>query len=324
MPKVSVIIPVYGVEKYIERCARSLFEQTLEDMEFIFVDDCTPDRSIKILEDVLQDYPKRRVQTRIIHHEENGGLPIARQTGLKFATGDFIAHCDSDDWVDLNLYETLFTQAVTCVSDVVAFDCKVTDGDNTLLKLSGGSLTDVNECIVSMMHIRTWWSLCNKLVKRKLYEHADIIYPQDGMAEDMCLTLQLMYYCRSISYNKEAFYYYYQNPSSIIHVLTEEKCVAKFNQICNNVEIVKQFYSDKEIAVGMKKGLKFLEYNAKFPLLPILGNKEYYTLWRNTYKGCECSVLFDSGASIKERIRSLLCIIGVYPFPRDKYKGLLK
>lgn len=67
MPKVSVVVPVYGVEKYIERCARSLFEQTLEDMEFVFVDDCTKDNSIAILEKVILDYPKRKDQIKIIH-----------------------------------------------------------------------------------------------------------------------------------------------------------------------------------------------------------------------------------------------------------------
>ena len=69
MPKVSVIVPVYGVEIYIERCARSLFEQTLDDIEYLFIDDCTPDRSIEILKQVLEDYPQRKTQT-IIHRME--------------------------------------------------------------------------------------------------------------------------------------------------------------------------------------------------------------------------------------------------------------
>lgn len=81
MYSVSVIIPVYKVEKYIERCARSLFEQTLESIEFIFVDDCSPDQSIKILQSVLQEYPHRTPHTKIIRHERNRGLAAARNTG---------------------------------------------------------------------------------------------------------------------------------------------------------------------------------------------------------------------------------------------------
>ena len=91
--RVSVCIPVYGVEKYIERCARSLFEQTMTDgIEFIFVNDCTKDNSIEILEKVLEEYPHRKEQVKIIHHEKNRGLVAARNTGLEHATGDYIIH----------------------------------------------------------------------------------------------------------------------------------------------------------------------------------------------------------------------------------------
>ena len=87
--KVSVCIPVYGVEKYIERCARSLFEQTMQEgIEFIFVNDCTPDKNIEILERVLAEYPHRKEQTKIIHHENNKGLVSARNTGLTYAVGE--------------------------------------------------------------------------------------------------------------------------------------------------------------------------------------------------------------------------------------------
>lgn len=101
MPKVSVIIPVYGVEKYIERCVRSLFEQTLDDIEYIFVDDCCLDRSIEILDNVIKEYPNRRTDIKIVHHKENKGLAQARQSGIKVATGEYFVHCDSDDWVTL-------------------------------------------------------------------------------------------------------------------------------------------------------------------------------------------------------------------------------
>lgn len=112
MPKVSVIIPVYGVEKYIERCARSLFEQTLVDMEFIFVNDSTKDNSIDILLKVINEYPQRKNQIKILHHEVNKGLPAARQTGIKVAKGDYIAHCDSDDWVTSNAYQEMYETAL--------------------------------------------------------------------------------------------------------------------------------------------------------------------------------------------------------------------
>ena len=94
-PFVSVIVPIYGVEKYIERCARSLLEQTIENIEYIFVNDCTKDNSIAILESVIKEYPHREHQVRIIHHGTNKGLPQARKTGLLNAHGEYIAHCDN-------------------------------------------------------------------------------------------------------------------------------------------------------------------------------------------------------------------------------------
>ena len=117
--KVSVCIPVYGVEKYIEKCARTLFEQTLQEIEYIFVDDCTQDRSMEILQKVLEEYPHRKAQVKIIHHEKNGGLVAARNTALKHVSGEYVIHCDPDDWVELDLYEIMYHEAVAQGADMV-------------------------------------------------------------------------------------------------------------------------------------------------------------------------------------------------------------
>ena len=110
--KVSILIPVYGVEKYIERCARSIFEQTYQNLDIVFVDDCTPDKSIEILRRVLDDYPERKAQTRIIRHEHNQGLAAARNTAVAAATGTFLTHVDSDDWLELDAVEELVKKQV--------------------------------------------------------------------------------------------------------------------------------------------------------------------------------------------------------------------
>lgn len=95
--KVSVITTIYGVEKYIERCATSLFEQTMtSDIEFIFVDDCSKDRSVDKLKTLIEAYPYRQDQVKLLIHEENKGLPQARLTGLKQAIGEYIWFVDND------------------------------------------------------------------------------------------------------------------------------------------------------------------------------------------------------------------------------------
>ena len=108
MTKVSAIIPVYNVSSFIRKSVKSLMGQTLQDVEFIFVDDSTPDDSIEILEGELKNYPHRTGQVRIIHHQQNKGLPSARNTGLKAATGEYVYHCDSDDWMEPEMLEKMY------------------------------------------------------------------------------------------------------------------------------------------------------------------------------------------------------------------------
>ena len=100
MYQVSVLVPVYRVDRFIERCARSLFEQTYDNLEYIFVDDCSTDNSIAILRRVMEDYPERKGQVRIIRPERNRGLAAARNTALDAANGLFVTHVDSDDYLD--------------------------------------------------------------------------------------------------------------------------------------------------------------------------------------------------------------------------------
>ena len=99
MMKVSILVPVYGVEKYIEKCAVSLFEQSYEDIEYIFVNDCTPDRSIEVLRGTIARYPQRQKQVVIIDHDVNRGLGAARHTATDAATGELVMHVDSDDYL---------------------------------------------------------------------------------------------------------------------------------------------------------------------------------------------------------------------------------
>ena len=118
-PMVSVLVPVWNVEKYIERCARSIFEQTYDNLEIIFVDDYTPDNSIQIIERILLEYPQRVKQTQIIHHEHNRGLSAARNTAVDACNGEFIFHVDSDDWVELNAIELLLKKQQETDADIV-------------------------------------------------------------------------------------------------------------------------------------------------------------------------------------------------------------
>lgn len=322
MPKVSIIVPVYGVEKYIERCARSLFEQTLDDIEYLFIDDCTPDKSIKILKTVLEDYPNRKTQAVFHRMEQNSGQATVRKWGMLNASGDFIIHCDPDDWIDTTMYEKMYNKAINENADIVICNCYDTNGDMILKERHGGKYIDSCKCIHEMLHGKMWWSLCNKLIKRNL-QTVDILYPEDNMGEDMCLTLQMMVNSQKIAYTPDVHYHYFVNPNSIVHTTTESMCIAKFEQLCRNVELVRKFYRTHNLENKYNKGLSYISFKAKNTLLPLLYNVHYYKRWRETYKNVELAVCLDNDVATKERIMALLSLFGLFPIPRGKYSYML-
>ena len=132
--KVSVIIPVYNVASYIERCARSLFGQTLREMEFIFVDDSSPDRSIQIVREVLKEFPHRVHQVKFLRNEQNKGLPAARINGLRVATGEYVYRCDSDDYLEPDVLETMYRAAKANDADIVWCDWFLSPAHNERYK----------------------------------------------------------------------------------------------------------------------------------------------------------------------------------------------
>lgn len=316
--KVSVIIPVWGVEKYIERCIRTLFDQTLQELEFIFVNDCTPDQSIEVIKRVVSEYPNRKDDIRIIEHEVNRGLPAARQTGLKYANGEFVAHCDSDDWVDKGMYEALYNQAKKEAADVAVCPFFESDGINPPMPLAcfpfakTGMLTNKLSC----------WenegSLCNKIFKRTLYDNA-ITYPKDNMGEDMCLVYQLIYFCKKVSFVPNVHYYIYRNPASITRTPTQANVFRNFLQGCNNCRIVEDFYKRNNGAdEDTRKALIRLKYSKREILRPIVGIKKYHKIWCETFPEIDKSIFTDSALTLREKVKSLCIRFRLFPLPWKK------
>ena len=122
---VSILVPVYNVSDFIERCLHTLFRQTYPNIQYIFVDDCSPDRSVEIIQDVLKDYPQRKDDVKIIKHEKNRGLAAARNTGLENAEGDFILNIDSDDFIELDMVELMFGKTKEEEDNIVVCDFNI-------------------------------------------------------------------------------------------------------------------------------------------------------------------------------------------------------
>ena len=244
MPKVSVIIPVYGVEKYIERCARSLFEQTLDDIEFIFIDDCTPDNSIGVLKEVINDYQHRVSQIIIERMPQNSGLPRVRKKGVDLATGDYIIACDSDDYVEKEMYKTMLDEAVNNQLDLVQCDIDVVDDSHVIntftspeAELTSGRLKE----LIIQGEISN--SLCNKLVKKEVYHCEHITFPTVGMDEDNALAIQLAFFCDKLGYVRKPFYKAYCNRLSISRAGGIAKVQKQFNESLENSKLIIGFLS---------------------------------------------------------------------------------
>lgn len=321
MPKVSVLVPVYGVEKYIERCARSLFEQTLDDIEFIFVDDCTPDRSIDILKTIIEEYrlnfAEKKYSVKIERMPTNSGQAAVRRHGLQFCTGEFIAHCDSDDWVDCNMYKRMYERAINETADVVVCDYVSTDGMSSTVRHAGCHQTTPISFIESCLLQRDSWSLCNKLFDRKVC-YKELVYPEGAMGEDMTLTIQLLYNCRTLSYLPEPFYYYFKNSNSITNINTKEACVKKYKQLSSNSKIVLNFLKKTRLDAQLKDAIVSYKNNMRSVLYPILWDRKYYKIWKTMFPGLNIQVLTSRSISSYDKCKVMAALVHLYPNKKNR------
>lgn len=311
MPKVSVIIPVYGVEKYIERCARSLFEQTLDDIEYLFIDDCTPDRSIEVLKNVLENYQQRKSQVIIHRMEQNSGQAKVREWGMRNATGDYLIHCDSDDWVDRNMYKSMYDKALSKDADIVVCDYVTTDGENKKRHkgcLHTESETFLRDCFTE--HIT--WSLCNKLMKSELLKK-QVVFPTHNMGEDMATTLQFLLSVKAVAYVEAPFYYYYYNPLSITNSLKESVIVSRSIQCMNNVRLVLETVERRGMGDMLEKEMLYLKWHSRRNLWQLADQKKYFKKWCRMWPEIDGYVLTNKYVHVEEKIKYILTFWGIYP-----------
>ncbi len=211
---ISVIIPVYGTEKYIRECLISLFSQTkTENVEFILVNDCTKDRAMVIANEVIIEYPNLNI--RVIDHQENKGISGTRQTGIESAKGEYSIQIDSDDWCEPNMLEDLFNKAVNERADIVVCDYikDYTDSTEYIEQHIGvDNTSSTKKLITGELHGSNW----NKLIRHSLYSKNNISYIKGiDFCEDLLVCVKLFSYCKRISYLNKAFLHYRQNDNSV-------------------------------------------------------------------------------------------------------------
>lgn len=303
MTSVSVIIPVYNVEKYIERCAKSLLSQTLGDIEYIFIDDCTPDGSIKVLQKVLTKFPTKAGMVRIERMPTNSRQAAVRKYGIQLAKGDYIIHCDSDDWVDTDLYEKMYNEAVNSGADVVM--CPIKDeykayGSTRPIPLLPSKCNEVVENWYKNSVGMFCW---NKLVKRSIYTDNNLL-PYEGvnMWEDNGLMLRVFYYAKGLSQIEGSVYHYNQANTG---AMTSGYGRNAVDQMIKCAKLLGEFFESKDDGIKYKKTVKTLKYLAKLNLVTTRYDwlKEYYNIFPDSNEAAKWIGL--DAFSTKGKIRFL-------------------
>ena len=196
---VTIIIPVYNVSKYIARCASSLFEQTYPNIEYVFVDDCSPDDSISILMSVLERYPKRKDRVNVVKNITNCGQAAVRNIGVKHCHGQFLMHVDSDDWLDVDVVEKCVKKQIETDADIIAFDRNIYLRDG-IRKVSAREANTKEEFLVQMLRREREISIWGMLIRTSLYkEHQIACVEGINMSEDFQTSPRLVYYANRIS-----------------------------------------------------------------------------------------------------------------------------
>ena len=249
---VSILVSFFNVEGYIERCARSLFEQTYTDLEFIFVDDGSKDDSVAILERVMKEYPTRETKVSIIRHGVNRGMTAARNTAFDHASGEFICVVDGDDWMELDAVERLMAEQVATGADVV-WGKALMHTENGEVELKEPRYKDLDEWRNCYFRFTTglvmvYW---RRIIRRSLLEKHHLRH-EEGLhiGDDKQLMPLIAYYAESFS-TVDCIVYHYErrNPEAFTYRTSHgEYTLSTYTKEIECMRRVVRFLADKEPA----------------------------------------------------------------------------
>lgn len=261
MPALTVIIPVYNTQAYLEKCVSSVLNQTLTNIEILCIDDCSIDNSPAI----LRSLQARDARIRIVRHERNLGLGEVRNTGIRLASAPYLASVDSDDYIAPDMLEILYRAAMEDDHDIVA--CGWADVDENERVLGTASfedrVVDLRNCPADMDILNIVNpSFCMKLWRRALFIENDIFFPSDMYYEDLATTPRLLLKAKDIRFVEGDYYRYLLRGGSIMNTLSAKHAFDYFHVF----DILKEFLLAEDI---------FLRHEASFDLL-VTKHLSYY------------------------------------------------
>lgn len=308
MIKVTVIIPVYGVERFVGRCVESVLQQSYSALEVIIVDDCSPDRSMEIVRDVIDRFPWRDV--KILHHKENRGLPAARNTGLAAASGEYVYHVDGDDFIEPDMISAMVEATEGGRFDIVYSDWLLSY-ENSERYMPQPSTTSPTQMLEAILTGKMKFNVWNKLVRRSLYTDKNIYFPEGyGMGEDMTM-IKVVAVSGSVKYLPKAFYHYVKVNSG---AMTENVSSRRLDQIKHNVDSVVDFLGHINVPERL---LALFKLSVKLPLLFSDSKANYYS-WNEMFAEAD-RYSCDSSLPIRTRVIQWIAKRRIYPALRLHY-----
>ncbi len=259
---ISIIIPIYNVEKFIDRCLVSLFNQTKKKgVEYIIVNDASTDSSMHIVNSLIEKYG---IKAKIIDKRVNEGLVLARLSGIKVSTGKYVLHLDSDDWFESNMLEEMYISASSINADIVVCDYYINHPGSQ--KYQKGELNKNSiECIKIFARDHSRGAVWNKLFKRELYNFFDLNISQHiNMWEDFFICTHLFYYAEKIIYLPKAYLHYMRDNQGCITNYINDKKLIDMQVVINKIS---SFISGKEDSERVEEYLSCRKLELKYMLL---------------------------------------------------------
>lgn len=308
--KVSIVITIYNREKYLHDCVCSLFEQTLDDIEYVFVDDASTDNSMSVLEQTIEQYPYRKAQVVMIRLEKNCGRAVARQTGINNVKGEYLIHVDSDDWVDKNMLELLYQKAKESNADIVG--CNVTHEFFNYQRIYKQNYSDnMDDNIRGLLNGDIFPSLCTSLTRACLIKDNHITFPQGlDTGEDLLFNLHLYLKAHKVL-GIDAPLYHYRHTEDSGSFQHTEKSIESVIEVARRIETLMKETGNYE---KYEEEIQFRKFSMKSALITSFDNKETNKTWLNLFPETHRSIWQYRQFSRKRRFEYWLAAHNMFFF----------
>lgn len=312
MPKVSFVVAVYNVSDYIERCAQSLFEQTLDDIEIIFCDDASTDNSLQLIRNQLDKYPQRQDNVKFICNETNYGIALNRWNGAKAATGEFVLFVDGDDYLEVTMGERLYGEAVATGADIVQCDF-FKDTPKEIVAIHSSVLGE--DPVKCLLNRSAWHNIWIRLFRRSLLDNDQLVWPKSSMAEDLIISMVLTVFAEKVVYLPIPLYHYNYNPDSIMNRKGGTALVDKFEQHLVNTNVLVEFWEKQGLVEKYEMSYVLAKSMTRNILLSLTSKRKYRKLWYHTYPELNKLIFWgdkNHPSSFRNKIWFAAIMLGLY------------